>query len=116
MRLVALVVVILCATKAARADKPIVNLYCGAEFALRSRASDVSLHLEFANDTDGPIFIYWLDFEGHRVHYNTLAPGESYEQQTYVTHPWVVVDAADNRCLRLLVPHKAGRHRVSVGK
>ena len=28
----------------------------------------------------------------HDVLYNTLGPGQSYIQQTFLTHPWVIAD------------------------
>lgn len=38
--------------------------------------------------------IFWLDYNGQRVLYNTLAPGQSYVQQTFLTHPWVIADGS----------------------
>jgi len=76
------------------------------------------LDVEFAADPDlglaERVTVYWIDFKGARVFYNSLAPGESYTQQTYVTHPWIVVDD-DGRCLELLVPNAAGTYAVPIG-
>ena len=101
------------ATHATPAHSPIKHVACGT--AQRSLVSDTSLHLVFANHTHGSVSIYWLDFNGDRVWYNTLAPGESYSQQTFVTHPWVIVDA-DGRCLDQLVATEAGTFEVPIGK
>ena len=32
--------------------------------------------------------IYWADYEGNPVYYDTVQPGESHYQGTYATHPW----------------------------
>jgi hypothetical protein len=98
-------------TRRAKRGAAIASLECGAPS--RSLVSDTSLHLVYANRTAGTVAIYWLDFRGERVWYNTLAPGESYTQQTYVTHPWVIVNA-DGKCLAQLVPTAAGTFDVPI--
>jgi len=52
-------------------------------------ATPTSVH--FVNATCETVNVYWLDFEGHRVLYQTLASGRDYQQQTYVTHPWILI-------------------------
>ncbi|ROO86766.1 von Hippel-Lindau disease tumor suppressor protein [Actinocorallia herbida] len=59
------------------------------EGSLRSGVG-VSTFVEFVNTGDEVVSIHWLDTEGNRVLYRRLDPGESYEQQTFVTHPWLV--------------------------
>ena len=39
----------------------------------------------------------WLIYDGEPVKYHELGPGESYTQQTYVTHPWIVVETDSGR-------------------
>lgn len=90
---------------------PVTRLECGAP--RKSLVSDTSLHLVFSNQTKGTVSIYWLDFNGERVLYNTLGPGESDRQQTYVTHPWVIVDA-EGRCIEQLVPNEAGTYNIPI--
>ena len=90
---------------------PITHVECGAP--QRSLVSDKRLDLVFANHTKGAVSIYWLDFNGDRVWYNTLAPGDGYSQQTYVTHPWVIVDAK-GRCLDQLVATDVGTFGVPI--
>ena len=34
--------------------------------------------------------VAWVDYRGRRVHRRTLAAGESYTEQTFATHPWLV--------------------------
>ncbi|MBA3330324.1 MAG: hypothetical protein H0T39_05530 [Actinobacteria bacterium] len=54
--------------------------------------------IEFVNDSGTTVRVLWLNFSGNRQLYRTLAPGERYVQQTFITHPWVVLDSAGN-CL-----------------
>ena len=37
----------------------------------------------------------WLNFDGQRVFYRALQPGESYAQPTFVTHPWISATSND---------------------
>ena len=61
---------------------------------LKSEVSDQSTHVRFVNDNPEARTIYWLNFDGYRVFYMRLEPGQAYDQQTYVSHPWVIT--ADN--------------------
>ncbi len=63
---------------------------------MRSLNSDTAGTIIFRNSTVQPVKLHWLDFKGVRVFYQTLLAGESYEQGTFLTHPWVVTDAKDN--------------------
>lgn len=56
-----------------------------------SENSNVSTVVHFSNATCQTVRIIWYDFIGLPVLYNILGPGESYEQPTFLTHPWIVV-------------------------
>ncbi len=86
---------------------------CSSESRLRSLTSDTSLSLDFQNGSPGPVTIHWLDFNGRRVHYADLEVGQSYRQQTYVTHPWIALDA-DGGCRGVFLPRAAGEHAVVI--
>jgi hypothetical protein len=62
----------------------------GFEPSVRSVNSNTPTSVEFVNLTSQTVDIYWLDFEGDRVHYASLPSRQSYIQPTYFTHPWVV--------------------------
>ena len=48
--------------------------------------------ITFVNRNSGPVDIYWIDYDGHRVLYrSSLAMGESWHVGTALTHPWLVV-------------------------
>ncbi len=53
--------------------------------------------ITFDNQSGVPLKVYWLDYDGNRVFYNALEPGQSYDQPTWLTHPWVGLDS-DGRC------------------
>ncbi|GAC1566086.1 MAG: hypothetical protein NVS2B2_38340 [Ktedonobacteraceae bacterium] len=63
-------------------------------FSLRSMASytSISISIAFNNFSSSVVDTYWVNFQGDEVHYNQLGPGQSYSQQTYVSHPWRIKD------------------------
>ncbi|MEO8193424.1 MAG: hypothetical protein ABI681_06205 [Gemmatimonadales bacterium] len=60
--------------------------------------------VRLTNATCSTVSVYWLDFTGQRVFYNSLAPGDSYVQGTYLTHPWVIVRESDGLALVSYMP------------
>lgn len=54
---------------------------------------DTPTSIRFVNQSPGVRNIIWLDYTGHRVFYNSLQPGQSYVQQTFLTHPWLITTA-----------------------
>jgi hypothetical protein len=99
-------VVILSATLAlatdARASGPTPDPSCARESSLRSLNDNTPAVVTFVNHTSESVQAIWLNFSGHRVPYGTLAPGASYAQGTWVTHPWIVADLSGT-CLTLYV-------------
>ena len=64
---------------------------------VKSLHSDHSTGITFQNKTRHKVEVLWLDYQGQPVWYYHLEPGESYRQQTYVTHPWVCVESDTGR-------------------
>jgi hypothetical protein len=62
----------------------------------RSIEGTTGTTIEFVNATVISVGLYWLDYQGARVLYHRLVLGETYVQQTFLTHPWVAVDDAGN--------------------
>jgi hypothetical protein len=85
---------------------------CAAEVGSRSINGRHTTEVVFVNKRAQTITIWWLDYKGKRVQYNTLASGDHYTQQTYVTHPWVVTDT-QGQCLGLFFPD-AQRRTIDV--
>lgn len=67
-------------------------LYLSSAETLRSTKSDRSTMVKFLNRSQKNVATLWLNYEGEPVKYSTLSPGQSVTQQTYVTHPWIVVE------------------------
>jgi len=44
--------------------------------------------------------VFWLDFNGKEVLYNTLRPGSNYTQQTYIDHVWLIRGADDRKIMK----------------
>jgi len=55
---------------------------------IRPHESKKSVTVKFANRLPWPVDVSWIDFEGKEVPYASLEPGQSYDQQTFETHPW----------------------------
>ncbi len=60
---------------------------------IKSPVSHQATPIKFVLDKsfNGPVSIYWIDFNGHLKFYKHLNPGEQYGLQTYVGHEWVVI-------------------------
>ena len=44
--------------------------------------------LKFVNETPFTVKIDWISHQGQLITYANLEPGQSYEVQTFCTHPW----------------------------
>ena len=63
------------------------------EGALISIVGDTPTSVRFVNQSSAVRIIVWLDYTGQRVFYNSLQPGQSYVQETFLTHPWLITTA-----------------------
>jgi hypothetical protein len=86
---------------------------CSLESSLKSTAFDTPSTIEFVNNGTQSVSTFWIGYAGQRVLYKSLAPGQSYVQQTFISHPWMVADAS-KQCLGIYVP-TAGDTRVVIG-
>lgn len=76
----------------ARPDKTSVSQVAAA----RSVAGTSEATITFVNKSGQPVKVSWIDFNGGLQLYKTLKNGESYVQDTYLDHPWLVTDAGDH--------------------
>jgi hypothetical protein len=60
---------------------------------LQSGESRERATVRFANDTGNDVQLFWIDFQGERKPYGTLAPGTRRTVETFVSHPWLATDA-----------------------
>ena len=68
---------------------------CDQYLEVKSTLGDTPLaDVTFVNASPGTRTVAWIDYNGGVVHYSTLAPGQSYAVNTYLTHPWLIVDDA----------------------
>ena len=58
----------------------------------RSRGGDTSVL--FANGLDEPLSLFWVDEQGARRPYGSVAAGGTHQQHTFSGHLWVLVDEA----------------------
>lgn len=86
----------------AQAFGPTPDPSCAREPSVRSLNDNTPAVITFVNDTSETVQALWLNFSGHRVPYGRLAPGASYNQGTWITHPWIVADLSGT-CLTLYV-------------
>ena len=64
-----------------------------------STSGDTPASITFNNLTGSAVDVYWINYSGDRVLYQTLAAYSSYIQGTYITHPWVVALAGSGDTL-----------------
>jgi hypothetical protein len=76
---------------------------CLFEHSLKSRDADHRTTVAFQNLSSEPISPYWLDYSGKRIPYQRINRGDSRTQETYISHPWVLVDAK-GRCRKIILP------------
>jgi von Hippel-Lindau disease tumor supressor len=73
------------------------------EIGIRSVNGNLSTNIKFVNNRQETVKVQWLDYRGKRKFYKTLSPNEQYDQQTYLTHPWLITDT-NNNSLYLFFP------------
>lgn len=90
------------ATSGGQPDAPrqLSPLPCSQEGRLKAQGVDVGTTIEFVNQRSAAVVLYWLDLEGARQKYYDLPAGQTVEQGTYVTHPWLIADA-NGTCLAI---------------
>jgi hypothetical protein len=76
---------------------------CPSPGAIRSVNSNTKANVSFSNNTGRTVSVVWLDYDGKRKPYRTLKNNEVYEQETFVGHPWLIVDSGGG-CLGVYWP------------
>jgi hypothetical protein len=82
---------------------PSTGLKCSEESQLRSLNANSPTGITFLNQGGHDVRAYWIDYKGARVFYSQLSPGQSYSLNTFLSHPWVITDTADN-CIGVYMP------------
>jgi Caspase domain/VHL beta domain len=73
---------------------------CNVEHSLTAVAGAAPVKLSFRNNSAQPRRLYWIDYQGQRKFYGTVAPGKDREQQSSAGNHWVVTDESD-KCLAI---------------
>jgi hypothetical protein len=60
-----------------------------------SQSSSVPTKIRIVNESPIILKIYWLNYQGERVFTANIAPGESFFQLTFATHPWLLTDVQE---------------------
>src|SRR5713101_6877768 len=85
------------------ADVRLTPNACNLEQTLVSLNADTPTPVTFVNSTNQAVRVYWRNYSGNRVLYGTLPAGVGYTQPTYLTHPWIITNLAD-QCLLIFKP------------
>jgi dipeptidyl-peptidase-4 len=72
-----------------------------------SRQTGEETSITFINRTDKDVDIYWIDSEGQRKHYATVAAGDQHRQHTFAGHVWLVTDKDGETLLAFMAEEKA---------
>lgn len=95
----------------ARAPQP--SSKAAAATSLRSIRWSNPIKVEFVNESGRPVKVFWVNYQGKEECYYGLAPGQSYTQRTFATHPWRVRDMFDGKVLAEIVAGESFR-RVNI--
>lgn len=68
---------------------------CAPGAKLKAKNGNTKSTITFTNRTPDKQVVYWIDYDGKRHKYQELEPGESYDQPTFLTHPWLVTGLRD---------------------
>jgi hypothetical protein len=80
---------------------------------LHSISASTPTTFTITNKLDKPVSMYWLNYQGDRQLYANLEPGQSIGQQTFLTHPWVIVDD-EGKAISLFLPGSNQNQQVEV--
>jgi hypothetical protein len=67
--------------------------------------------IRFVNHDSGPVGVYWLNFQGFLVYYETLAPKASFKQSTFRSNAWVMLNGSFN-CVGYVVTSSAPQYVI----
>jgi len=70
-----------------------------------SRRGQVRIRLEVTNRTSRPLTAYWVDYKGREIDKGRFGPGRTWNQTTFVDHPWVFRSASEEDADRRVVLH-----------
>jgi len=72
---------------------------------LHSERFDQPIRAQFQNTLDESVALYWLNYEGTLVKYLDIPANKTAYMQTFATHPWIALSAA-NTCFGPFLPNE----------
>ena len=73
---------------------------------IRSTGWTPLIKICFHNQRSDSVNVYWIDYGGSPVRYNTLGPRQGYCQLTFGTHPWFIATVSGTP-LEIVIPYQA---------
>jgi hypothetical protein len=70
--------------------------------------ANIPTSIRFENKSGKIVKIYWLDYSCNRKLYKVLEKDQVHNQQTYVTHPWLIT-GDDDRAMQIYFPDSQSR-------
>lgn len=77
----------------------------------RSIASSTRVKVVFVNHDPGTVGVYWLNYTGFLVYYESIAPHASFTQSTFRSNAWVMLNGSFN-CVGYVVTSGAPRYVI----
>jgi len=59
---------------------------------VKSGAGSSPSFLRVVNQTEDPVEVFWVDFQGERKSYGKIGAGQDWDQTTYDSHAWAITD------------------------
>ena len=97
------------------APRPSGSEACPPRGSARSVDANQTASVEFHNQTGAMLRLFWLDYNGERKHYADIQPNDRHVQQTYVSHPWILVDPQGGCAGGVYYPRAGGQRHVLAG-
>ena len=82
---------------------PAADYSCHSLTSVRSLNSEVSVDVQFNNESGAPLTVAWIDYDGERQIYGVLPKDHAFVQQTFLTHPWEF-SGPDGACIAIIQP------------
>lgn len=85
--------------------RPPTLLTASADCRLKSLEQKVLVpaRINFVNMSTKKVALYWLDYDGNAKYYFLLRPGDSQEQDSFIGHPWCIVDVDSGEALQAVI-------------
>jgi dipeptidyl aminopeptidase/acylaminoacyl peptidase len=81
-----------------------------------SRGGSEEVYLTFRNATTAAVSLFWIDTEGGRRPYGTLAAGEVKRQHTFVGHTWLIAGSDGAPLVAFTAPDRDAQAVIDGGR